>query len=112
MFLSPLHPSINQSIIGSLKNIKLTKRTDFSIYHVTMATNNEKTLPWAESKAKEVLITKIMTGTVTEESYYMDVYNSNPEYQKYKKENFRTNLKNLIVPFERRRIEQFSIIMM
>jgi hypothetical protein len=64
-------------------------------YNKNMA-GNEKIVPWAESIAKEILITEIMIGTVTDESNYKDVYNSNPEYQKYKKENFRTNLKNLL----------------
>lgn len=56
----------------------------------------DEEIPWAKSKAKEFLTILIMDGSIDESTYYLDVYNSNLEYQKYPKENFRTNLKNLI----------------
>ena len=52
--------------------------------------------PWAKSKAKEFLTILIMDGEINESTSYAEVYDSDPEYQKYPKENFRTNLKNLI----------------
>lgn len=57
---------------------------------------NDQTVPWAQSNAKTLLKTEILIGDVTEDSNYLEVYYSNPEYQKYKKENFPTNLKNLL----------------
>lgn len=52
--------------------------------------------PWGKSKAKEFLTILIMDGEINESTSYAEVYYSDPEYQKYPKENFRTNLKNLI----------------
>jgi hypothetical protein len=60
-------------------------------------------IPWAKSKAKEFLMILIMDGEIDESTYYADVlYDSNHEYQKYPKENFRTNLKNLIASLRKK----------
>lgn len=61
-----------------------------------MQRNDYSTVPWSESRAKEMLKAEIMSGDVTESSNYEQVYYSNSEYQKYPKKNFRTNMKNLI----------------
>jgi hypothetical protein len=58
--------------------------------------NHEAEVPWAQSRAKEILKNEILIGNVTESTNYADVYYSNPEYQKYPKERFRSNMKNLI----------------
>jgi hypothetical protein len=51
------------------------------------AINHEgKAGPWKKSRAKEILYKDILEGT----------FQMHPEYQQYKKQNFRTNLKNLL----------------
>jgi hypothetical protein len=62
----------------------------------------DEEIPWAKSKAKEFLTILIMDGEINESTYYLSVYNSNLEYQKYPKENFRTNLKNLIAALRKK----------
>ena len=62
----------------------------------------DEEIPWAKSKAKEILTILIMDGSIDESTDYVDVYNSDPEYQKYPKENFRTNLKNLIASLKKK----------
>ena len=59
-------------------------------------------IPWAKSKAKAFLTILIMDGEIDESTYYLDVYNSDLEYQKYPKDNFRTNLKNLIAALRKK----------
>lgn len=63
---------------------------------------DDKEIPWAQSKAKEILTILIMSGEINESTYYAEVYDSDPEYQKYPKENFRTNLKNLIAALRKK----------
>jgi hypothetical protein len=53
-------------------------------------------VPWAESKAKVILTSKILVGNVTEDSDWQDVYYSFLEYQLYTKRNFQTKMKNLM----------------
>jgi hypothetical protein len=52
--------------------------------------------PWQFSHAKEILVQEIFEGKVTENSNPDIVYNSNEEYKRYKKGNFKSNLKSLL----------------
>jgi hypothetical protein len=56
----------------------------------------DKKVPWAESRAKEILTSEILEGNITDDSDWQDVYYSFAEYQKYEKQNFRSNMKNLL----------------
>jgi hypothetical protein len=65
-----------------------------------MMNDSSKKVPWAKSKAKELLTVEIISGTVTTDSGPNDVYNSFEEYQKYPKDNFRNNMKRLVTSLE------------
>lgn len=52
--------------------------------------------PWQGSYAKEILTQEILEGKVTESSKPDEVYMSNVEYQRFKKQNFKRNLKSLL----------------
>ena len=51
--------------------------------------------PWRNSDAKGLLSDDIVNGVVPNDMAPMDVYNMRPEYQVYKYDNFRANLKRL-----------------
>jgi hypothetical protein len=53
-------------------------------------------VPWEESRAKEILTSEILEQNVADYSDWKDVYYSFAEYQKYEKQNFCSNLKNLL----------------
>ena len=57
-------------------------------------TNNNDPAPWVNSQAKQILIQDILSGRVTGLKP-KEVWESRPEYQQYKLENFRSNLKRL-----------------
>lgn len=59
-------------------------------------------VPWKKSKAKEILTILIMEGEIDESTNYAEVYYGNPEFQNYPKENFRTNMKNLITALRKK----------
>lgn len=52
--------------------------------------------PWQYSHAKEILVQEIFEGKVTEQSNFDLVYDSNVEYQRYKRTNFKRNMKSLM----------------
>eukprot|EP00978_Attheya_sp_CCMP212_P016722 scaffold44014_cov56-Attheya_sp.AAC.4 len=54
-----------------------------------------KPSPWKKSKAKELLKTDIIDGTVTDAMAPILVYAMRLEYKPYKLDNFRTNLRSL-----------------
>jgi hypothetical protein len=56
----------------------------------------EEPEPWKTSKAKKILSSLILDGTVTAESDTDVVYNSQEEFQQYNIRSFKTNLRNLI----------------
>jgi hypothetical protein len=56
----------------------------------------KKEIPWAKSQAKKLLTAQIMTGDVDKTTDTERLYHSEQEYQKYKKTNFKVNVKNLI----------------
>lgn len=56
----------------------------------------EKKEKWARSKGKLLLRNSIIDGSVTSKSDPKVIHKSNPEWEKWPFENFRTNLKNLI----------------
>jgi len=64
-----------------------------------MPNNNEgapKPVPWAKSKAKELLRNDIILGKVNERVNAQEVYLMRPQYKDYAMDKFRTNLGNLI----------------
>lgn len=56
----------------------------------------KKVTPWAKSQAKKILTAEIMLGDVDKDSNLDEVFDSQEEYKKYKKSNFKVNVKNLI----------------
>jgi hypothetical protein len=64
--------------------------------------NNLPSVPWKESEAKQQLKNDIMCHIVTKDSDPYTVWNSNPLYRQYKKTNFRSNLKNLIIAVDKK----------
>jgi hypothetical protein len=67
-----------------------------------MANANDQIVPWKLSTAKEILKDEILMGNVTKETSWLDVYNSNPQYQQYETKNFRVNLKNLLISLDKK----------
>ena len=59
-------------------------------------TRAPKPVPWAKSKAKELLRNDIILGKVNERMNAQEVYLMRPQYKDYRMDNFRTNLGNLI----------------
>jgi hypothetical protein len=56
----------------------------------------KKEIPWAKSRGKEMLAAMIMIGDVDKHTNYERLYDSEPEFKKYKIHNFKSNVKNLI----------------
>jgi hypothetical protein len=63
---------------------------------ITKRINSKTKEKWIRSKAKEMLRTEIIEGTVTNKSNPSTVHKSNKEYNKWPLANFKTNLKNLL----------------
>ena len=59
------------------------------------AAKKPKDPKWRKSKAKEMLYQDICDGTVTDDMDGATVFMMRPEFQLYKENNFKTNLKNL-----------------
>jgi len=51
--------------------------------------------PWADSKAKKILLKDILDGTLPDSVGPKDAYEMHPEYKRYVYERFRGNLYNL-----------------
>jgi hypothetical protein len=59
--------------------------------------------PWRKSKAKELLVDLLADESSYIHAYGMDedeIYNSDPLFKQYKKENFKTNYRNLIAKIQ------------
>ena len=74
----------------------------------TDAGTKKKTEKWINSKGKELLRNAIIAGTVTRRSNPEEVHKQHPEWSKWKYDNFKTNLANLIeaVAFDYRRMSE------
>lgn len=62
-----------------------------------MPPRKNKPPPWRSSKAKAILRSEIIAGNVTENMDPVSAYIMRDEYQVYPFDNFKTNLKNLLV---------------
>jgi hypothetical protein len=80
----------------NMKNLSKATMEASSAEAGTKKNKQKKDEKWATSEAKRLLRNSIIAGIVKRGDVAVEVYKSNPEYQKFAIANFKTNMKNLI----------------